>query len=200
MSSKRGERGASLIELMISLVIFLLAMSGLATFLLQNARINKAQQMTADVQANARNTLSVVVQKMRSAGWDPLQVGLSPLTLDPDLADDVSEIEVFADLNADGDPDDTDEQILIRHTGTGKTVEWRPDNDVSTPFVTLSTNISNDADGDGTIEPMFVPDDTTNPTVITIRITAQSPAPDPTSGQYIRYTVMSDVALRAEVS
>jgi type II secretory pathway pseudopilin PulG len=199
MSAKRSERGASLIELMISLVIFLLAMSGLATFLLQNARINKAQQMTADVQANARNTLSVVVQKMRSAGWDPLQFGMDALTLDPDLADDVSEIEVFADLNADGDSDDTDEQILIRHTGTGKTVEWRPDNDVSTPFVTLSTNISNDADGDGTIEPMFVPDDTTNPTVITIRITAQSPAPDPTSGQFIRYTVMSDVALRREV-
>jgi len=199
MSAYRNERGATLLEMLISLAIFLLAMSGLATLLIQNARINKAQQMTADVQANARNTLSIVVQKLRSAGWDPLQVGLSSLALDPDLGDDVSEIEVFADLNADGDPDDPDEQILIRHTGTGHTVVWRPDSDVSTPFVTLSTNISNDADGDGTIEPMFVPDDPADPTVITVRITAQSPAPDPTSGQFIRYTVSSDVVLRKEV-
>jgi len=199
MRSNRSERGASLIEMLVSLAIFLLAMSGLATLLLQNARINKAQQMTADVQANARNTLSIVVQKLRSAGWDPLQVGVNAVTLDPDLADDVSEIEVFADLNNDGDTDDADEDVLIRHTGTGGQVEWRPDSDVSTPFVTLSTNISNDSDGDGVIEPMFVPNDVASPTVITVRITAQSPAPDPTSGQFIRYTVESDVVLRAEV-
>jgi Tfp pilus assembly protein PilW len=185
--------------MLVSLGIFLLAMSGLATLLLQNARINKAQQMTADVQANARNTLSIVVQKLRSAGWDPWQNGIAAVTLDPDLGDDISEIEVFADLNNDGDPDDADEQVLIRHTGAGGQVEWRPDADVSTPFVTLATNISNDSDGDGVIEPMFVPDDAASPTVITVRVTAQSPSPDPTSGQFIRYTVESDVVLRREV-
>jgi Tfp pilus assembly protein PilW len=197
MSARRGERGISLIEMLVSMAVFLLAMTGLATFLLQNARINKAQQMTADCQANARNTLSVVVQKLRSAGWDPLQVGLNEVTLDPDLSDDESELEIFADLNADGDTTDPYEQILIRHTGAaGKTIEWRTDSAVGTPFTTLSTNISNDADGDGTVEPMFVPDDATDPHVITVTITAQSPAPDPTSGQYIRYTVSSDVVLR----
>jgi len=199
MNAAGRQRGASLIEMMISLAIFLLALSGLATLLIQNARINKAQQMTADVQANARNTLTIVVQKLRSAGWDPLQVGLGTLTLDADLGDDVSEIEVFADLNADADTDDLDEQILIRHTGSGRQVVWRPDNGGGTPFVTLATNISNDSDGDGVIEAMFVPDDVVSPTVITVRVTAQSPSPDPTSRQFIRYTVSSDVVLRKEV-
>jgi hypothetical protein len=37
---------------------------------------------------------------------------------------------------------------------------------------------------------------TPNPTRITVTITAESPVPDPRSGQKIRYTVSSDVVLR----
>jgi len=43
---------------------------------------------------------------------------------------------------------------------------------------------------------MFVADSMTNPTKITVRITARSPVPDPRSGQYIRYTVSSEIVLR----
>lgn len=192
----RRQRGFSMVEVMVSLAVFLLAMTGLASLLLQNARINKAQQMTAEVQANARNTLSMVVQKLRSAGWDPRNVGLPIVTLDTNLGDDISEIEVFADLNEDMDTDDVDEQVLIRHTGAGNQIVWRRTNDIMEPFIVLSTNISNDANGDGIIEPMFVPDDVANPTIITVQITAQSPAVDPTSRDFIRYTVSSDVVLR----
>ena len=60
----------------------------------------------------------------------------------------------------------------------------------------LADTITNDADGDGVAETMFVPDATTHPTRIMVRITARSPAPDPRSGRYIRYTVSSDVVLR----
>ena len=65
-------------------------------------------------------------------------------------------------------------------------------------FSVLSANISNDADGDGTIENMFVPD-ANPPTRITIQVTAQSPAVDPVSKDFIRYTVSSDVVLRKEL-
>jgi prepilin-type N-terminal cleavage/methylation domain-containing protein len=197
-SRNADQRGFSLIELLVSIAVMALAMSGLATLLIQNARINKAQRMTAEVQANARNTLSMVVQSLRSAGWDPNNAGIPTLNLDPDTTDDVSEIEVFADLNEDSDTDDADEQILIRHLGSSREVVWRPSNDVTEAFIVLSSNISNDADGDGTIEPMFVPN-ANPPTRITVQITAQSPAPDPTSGDFIRYTVSSDVVLRKEL-
>jgi len=191
----QDQKGFSLVELLISVTVLMLALSGLATLLIQNARINKSQRMTAQVQADARNTLSMVVQKLRSAGWDPTNAGIATVNLDPDTSDLVSEIEVFADLNEDGDTDDADEQILIRHLGPTRQVVWRPTSDNTDPFIILSGDISNDADGDGTIEPMFVPD-ATPPTRITVQITAQSPAPDPTSGQFIRYTVSSDVVLR----
>jgi prepilin-type N-terminal cleavage/methylation domain-containing protein len=190
----RCQKGVSLIELLISLTILLICVTALAKMMIENARINKAQQMTAEVQANARNCLTMVVQRLRSAGWDPMNVGVGLVALDADMGDDVSEIEVFADLDEDGLTDGVDEQVLIRHA-SGQ-VAWRRTNDTNDPFIVLATNISNDADGDGSLEPMFVPDSTTEPSLITVRITAQSPVPDPMSGEFIRYTVASDVFLR----
>jgi prepilin-type N-terminal cleavage/methylation domain-containing protein len=197
MMIRRGDqRGFSLVELLVSIAVMVLALGGLATLLIQNARINKTQRMTAEVQANARNTLSMVVQCLRSAGWNPTNmVGMPTLNLDPDTSDNISEIEVFANLNEDTDTDDAGEQVLIRHLGDSNQVVWRPSSDTSAAFIVLSGNISNDADGDGAIEPMFVPN-ATPPTRITVQITAQSPAPDPTSGEFIRYTVSSDVVIR----
>ena len=135
--------------MLVSLTVLLMVMAGLTSLLIENSRINKAQQLTAQAQADARNSLAVIEQRLRSAGWDPLNAGISTVNLDGDLSDAVSEIEVFADL-----------------------------------------------DGDGTVEPMFVPDSATNPRRISIRITARSPVPNPMSGEFIRFTVASDVVLR----
>ncbi len=194
MNEARHERGFSLVELMISMLVLLAIMAGLFGMLIENSRINKSKRMTMEAQANARSTLSLVVQKLRSAGWDPMNAGIPSLTLDPDLSDAVSQIEIFADLDMDGDTDEEREQILIRHQN-GQ-VEWRSSNDVSAPFAVMAVNISNDADGDGVAEPMFVPDSTTDPTRITVRVTAQSPMHDPLTGDFIRYSVASDVILR----
>lgn len=189
----RSSRGFSMIELLVGLVVLVMAMAGLASLLIQNARMNKLQQMTVEAQGNARNCLSMVVQKLRSAGWDPLNAGLNTVVLDPNLADQISEIEVFADFNPeDGDTLDPDEQVLIRHIGNR--VEWR--RSPADAFIILAVNISNDADGNGIPEPMFIPDSIITPTQITVRITAQSPVPDARTGNFIRYTVSADVALR----
>ena len=192
---KNDERGFSLLEMLVSVVVLLLIMAGVASLLIHNARINKAQQMTAEIQSSARNSLELIVQVLRSAGWDPGNQGINIVGLDPNLGDNVSQIEVFIDLDGDGLTDQDDEQILIRHNN-GQ-IEWR--RNATGAFAVLSNNISNDADGDGTLEPMFVPDDTVNPTMITVQITAQSRDPDPTSRDFIRYTVRSDVVLRKEL-
>ena len=41
--------------------------------------------MTVEVQGNARNTLSMVVQKLRSAGWDPMNWGIPTVRLDGEV-------------------------------------------------------------------------------------------------------------------
>jgi prepilin-type N-terminal cleavage/methylation domain-containing protein len=186
--------GFTLLELLVSLTVLLLVMSGLATMMIGNAKIDKAQRMRARAHADARNCLAMVVEKLRSAGWDPRNAGIASVTLDADPGDGVEEIEVFADLDEDTATDSPGEQVLIRHSG--ETVSWRNSADTSAPFDVVAVHIDNDENGDGIPEPMFVPDRTPNPTRIAVRVTARSPVPDPTSGRVLRYTVTSEVTLR----
>jgi len=68
-----------------------------------------------------------------------------------------------------------DETVTIRQTN-GR-VEWRRTSNTMDPFETIGINITNDANGDGTAEQMIIPDSTTNPKRITVRVTATSPSP-----------------------
>lgn len=189
-----SERGFSLVELMISTAILLVAMAGIAGLLVQNSQVARGEQMSAQVQASARSCLGMIVQAIRSAGYDPRNTGFASLALDSAPTATSNFIEVFADLNEDGDIDDADEAVRIRWNGNR--IEWRKSNDVTAPFVILANFIDNDADGDGTPETMFVPNSMTAPTSVTVRITARSPVVDPQTGDFIRYTVSSEVTLR----
>jgi prepilin-type N-terminal cleavage/methylation domain-containing protein len=195
MRAGRAEEGFSLIEMLVSLGLLSMVLGGVAGLLVQNSKINRAEQMSAEVQSNARNCLSMIVQALRTAGWDPRNVGFAAVAVDPSPSNTANYIEAFADLNEDGDTSDAGEDVTIRWNVDR--IEWRTD--PSQAYVILADSISNDADGDGTAETMFVPDSATHPTRVTVRITARSPVPDPRSGQYIRYTVSSEVILRKEV-
>jgi prepilin-type N-terminal cleavage/methylation domain-containing protein len=203
MKPANRQRGFTLVEMLVSLTVLSLAMTGLFSLLVHNARLNKSEQMKAETQANARNVLSIVVQKLRSAGWDPLGTDLfAGLTLDTNTGDTIAEITVRADYHTAGTPgtpdglaDEIDEVIVFRHTNN--TIIW--DNDDDGTFEVLAINISNDADGDGTIENMFVPDSTTDPQQITVQITARSPVIDPITRDFTRYTVTSDVYIRKDL-
>jgi prepilin-type N-terminal cleavage/methylation domain-containing protein len=197
MRQARTEDGFSLVELLVSLALLSMVLGGVAGLLVQNSRINRAEQMSAEVQSTARNCLSMIVQVLRSAGWDPRNVGFAAVGLDPSPTNSNNYIEVLADLNEDGDTNDDGEDVTIRWTS--ERIEWRTTSDTSQPYVILADSISNDSDGDGAAETMFAADSMTNPTRITVRITARSPVPDPRSGQYIRYTVSSEVVLRKKV-
>ena len=203
MQNANQQRGFSVVEALVSLVVLAVAMTGLYSLLIHNSQLNKSEQMKAETQANARSVLAVVVQKVRSSGWDPLGGGLfTGVTVDDDFTDAESKLTVRADFdsvlspgNPDGAITQQDEEIEFVHRGTS--LFWR--RTVGGSFEVLAPNISNDADGDGTIENMFVPDDVSNPTRITIQITAQSPVIDPITKDFSRYTVTADVVLRKEV-
>lgn len=189
-----NERGFSLVEMLVGLVVAGLVGIAIATVLLHNSRINRSQQMSTAVQNNARSSMDLVVSRLRSAGWDPMNADINVVNTDPDLSDDVSQIEMFADFDEDKLTSSSGEQVTIRHIGDR--IEWRLTDDVSSPFQVVSIGITNDADGDGVIEPMFQPDDPTDPSVITVQITARSPVPDPRNGEFIRYTLRNEVTLR----
>lgn len=191
----RGDKGFTMMELMVSLAVFSLAATGFASMLLDNAKLNKAQQMTITAQADARNCVSIIEQVLRTSGWDPRNVGFSGITLQSPAAAADNWIEIFADLDEDSATTSAGEDVRIRKNGT--TLEWKTS--TSGSYTTLSPNITNDANGDGTPEIMFTPDSTSNPTRITVRVTARSAAPDPRTGQYIRATVSTDIVLRGRL-
>lgn len=187
-----GQRGFTLLEALISLALLLTAMLAIATMLLQGSRVNRQQQLLATTQSDARTSLSLIVNKLRTAGWDPTSAGIQAVQLDTNLTDGIDTIEVFADLDSDGDTDGLDEQILIRHLADR--IEWR--RSATGSFEILAAGISNDANGDGTTETMFVPDSTTNPTRIVVQITAESSDLDPLTKTPVQITMASEVALR----
>jgi Tfp pilus assembly protein PilW len=193
----RSEAGFSLIEMLVSFAILVLVFLGVASFIVQNSQANTAEQMAVTIQSDARSSLSIIENVLRSGGWDPRNVGIAAVALDPSPTGTDQYIEAFADLNEDGDTLDFGEDVTVRHHNS--CLEWRRTYDTSQPFETLACDITNDQDGDGTIEQFFTPDSTTSPTRITIKITAQSPAKDPRSGLYLRSTVSSDVVLRTSL-
>ena len=192
---RHSESGFTVMELMVSLAVFSLTATGLASMLVDNAKLNKSQQMAITAQADARNCVSMIEQVLRTSGWDPKNTGLSGITLQSPAAGSDNWIEIRADLDEDTATTSAGEDVTIRKNGT--TLEWKTS--TSGSYSTLSPNITNDADGDGTPELMFTPDSTTNPTRITVRVTARSAAPDPRTGQYLRATVSTDIVLRGRL-
>lgn len=187
----RDSRGFGLLETLVGLTILTLTLGGLATMLIEHSRMNKTEQLQSKTQADARNCLLVVLQQLRSAGWDPTELSFDAVTGDTDLTDGISWIEVRADLNGDGDLDEDFEQLVIRHMGSR--VEWRTSPDAD--FVVVAEDISNDADGDGVVEPMFQVHGTP-PDSVEVTVTAQSQGLHPRTNEPLRYTVASEIDLR----
>jgi prepilin-type N-terminal cleavage/methylation domain-containing protein len=191
----RSEAGLTLVELLVSLAVFSIAVTAFASMVVGGAKLNKSQQMTISAQSNARNCVSLIEQALRTAGWDPRNAGFHGIVLQSPATAADNWIEVFADLDEDGATASDREDMTFRLNGT--TLEWRTS--ASGSFETLAPNITNDADGDGTPELMFTPDATPDPTRITVKVTARSAAPDPRTGHYIRATVATDVVLRGSL-
>lgn len=195
MTAPGTERGFTVLEALIASAILLSAMAAIGGMLLQSSRWGRSQQLAASSRSDAQSCLMMILGKLRTAGWDPMSAGIQVVQLDTNLGDNISEIETFADLDADGDTDGVNEQVLIRHVGD--IIEWR--RSASGSFETLAVGISNDSDGDGTPEPMFVPDSTTDPTRVVVQITAESPEPDPVTQAPMRFTVSSEVVFRKKL-
>jgi prepilin-type N-terminal cleavage/methylation domain-containing protein len=189
------EKGFTALEVLIATAILLAAMSAIGGMLLQSSRIGKSQQLAANMQSDARTSMALILAKLRTAGWDPMSAGILVVQLDTDLGDNISEIETFADLDADGDTDGVNEQVLIRHIEDR--IEWR--RQVGGPFEILAVHVTNDSDGDGNPEPMFAPDSLTDPTRVVVQITTESADPNPVTGAPMRFTLASEVVFRKKL-
>jgi len=187
------ESGFTLLETLVSVAVFSVAASLLASMVVDGAKLTKTEQMTIAAQSDARNCVSLIEQTLRTAGWDPRNAGFAGIQLQSPAQASDNWIEVFADLDEDAATTGLGEDVTIRLNGT--TLEWKKS--TGGAFEILSPNITND--GSGVAELMFTPDSATNPKRITVKVTARSPVPDPRTGQYVRATISTDVVLRGRL-
>jgi prepilin-type N-terminal cleavage/methylation domain-containing protein len=189
-----SERGFTLVELLVSLAIFSVIATMVAKTVIDGAKLTKTEQMTIAAQSDARNCVSLIEQVLRTAGWDPKNAGITGIQLQSPAVASTNWIEVFSDVDVeDGATTGNGEDVTIRLNGTQ--LEWKKSTGGS--FEILSPNITNDSGG--APELMFTPNSTTNPTRITVKVTARSPVPDPRTGRYIRATISTDVVLRGNL-
>jgi hypothetical protein len=191
----RTEVGFSLAELVVSTAVVLLLMGGAAGMLVQNSRAYRSGQMKTEVQARARTTMSIITNALWSCGWDPRGVGFAAVVVDPAPTNTTNFLQIRSDIDEDGTvANEPDEDITIRWSGGH--VEWRRTSDTTEPFQVIADNITNDENGDGTAEQMFTADSISSPRRITVKITAQSPVPDPQTNQFARCTLSTQFFLR----
>lgn len=125
----RQEKGFTLIEVLIAVVIAGLVMSAIYTTYLHQHQSYLLQQEIAIIQQNLRAAMHLMGTEMKMAGYDPTReagAGIVSVTTDP------MAIRFTADLNRDGDTLDADEDItysLYTSDGVQKLGRRNPDVD-----------------------------------------------------------------------
>ena len=126
-----SERGMTLMELMIVISILATVMLIVTSVLLSTTRVQARTVRRAAVQADSRQTLSLMANELRQAGADP---SIPPIGVVGVQAADSVTIHVRADLNGDGvietaEPSedvtyhyDATQKALTRDPGTGAAV------------------------------------------------------------------------------
>ena len=109
--SAHPNRGFTIVELMIVLVIMFMVASAAYSILASLTRGYTGQNVAADTQQNLRIGIDFMVRDIRMAGLDPLRLGNTGVTAaTPTL------FSFTADRNMDGDPNDTGEQITFAYS------------------------------------------------------------------------------------
>jgi type IV pilus assembly protein PilW len=192
--------GFTLIELMIATAVGLIVLGAMyGVFTMHNKTFSNQEQI-AEMQQNARAAMDMMTREIRMAGYDP--TGTMQRS-DPTgekfvgIPYDVDKLQIYADLNGNGDTDDSHE--YIKYTMDSDHLEIR--RDTGGGMQPFASNIQSftfdylDSSGNAT---------TTTADIRQIRITiiARTAKPDPDytdpdySDHYRRYTLTSVISPR----
>lgn len=98
----KTNRGFTLVELLVVMVLGLVLLGAVLKTLVSQNRTNAVQQEVAYAQQNVRAAMDLMVHEIRNAGYNPADVS----GFDGILAADATYIRIQSDLNGDGDTDD----------------------------------------------------------------------------------------------
>ncbi len=130
---RRREGGFTFINLLVSMGISGIALSAVTTTFVSQSQSYDAQEQIVEMQQNARAAMDLITREVRMAGFDPTVAGFDGVHHHSNY------IHIRADLNGDGDKDDTNEELRYRYDSTNDLIE-RDDDDLNN-WTTLTENI-----------------------------------------------------------
>ncbi len=130
---RRREGGFTFINLLVSMGISGIALSAVTTTFVSQSQSYDAQEQIVEMQQNARAAMDLITREVRMAGFDPTVAGFDGVHHHSNY------IHIRADLNGDGDKDDTNEDLRYRYNSTNNLIE-RDDDDLNN-WTTLTENI-----------------------------------------------------------
>ena len=185
------ENGFSLIELLFAVGIFMVVLAAIASVFVSQRKSYDVQEQVAEMTQGARSTMDMLSTEIRLAGYrlPDADFGMPYST---------SQLQLFADLNADGDTLDPNENIIYTYDGTNLRINRKDFNteDVAYPFAENIDGFSfKYFEGDGVTE---VTNTTDNGNIrqIEIEIVARTSKPDPeylTNSGHRIYTLTSRI-------
>ena len=185
-SAKIGEKGFTVVELLVTLAIALIVLTALtSTFLSQRKTFNLQGQITEMVQTS-RNVMDMISREVMLAGYNPTSATIVGIPYAS------SQLEIRADLSGDGDTGDTNENIIYTYNDTDLKI-IRTEGTGTVTALPLAENIEAfafqyyDADGNNTTTAADIRQ-------IEISVTTRTAAADPnysTNGGYRTFTLTS---------
>jgi type IV pilus assembly protein PilW len=195
--------GFTLIEILVSMVIGLVVLAGVATTFTVHTRQNTAEEQIAQMQQNVRAALDLMVREIQMAKYDPLGSAFPTGTYG--VTYNATQLQIQADMDGSGalstttcDPAnsasmeniiyawDSANLRITRRCGSGGTAEVLADNIPAFNFSYYDANGTavNSSANSGNIRK------------VTIDITARTAKPDPSytsNGGYRTYQLSADI-------
>lgn len=117
----RAERGFTLIEMMIALVIAGVIFAAITTSFTFMRRTYRLQEEMSDMIENARVAMDIMTREIRLAGYNPQGIALTGIVWDCTLSPPVLELRM--DMNGSGAYFGTNEWIMYKYDSTNKKID-----------------------------------------------------------------------------
>jgi type IV pilus assembly protein PilW len=180
--------GFTVIELLIAMAMTAVVLAAVFTFSIAQGKFLSTREQVVQMTQSARAAMDLLSHEIEMAGYNPTKAVFAGVTYNP------AQLQLQADLNGDGSPDDPNETIIYTYDVSTQQI-LRNTGDGNEPVVANITNFTFqyfDADGNPTTV-------SANIRQLRIAITARTAKPDPhypTNGGYRTSMVTSFITPR----